>query len=974
MTDNRGVFFLNEVQQDASTGDWVPLSTVFIQTPFDSSAGPNTGYFAGGPSTTVVDKVNYTNDTTARVPTADLPFAQDDGNASSSLTAGYFAGGNPGMSQVNKCTYATDTTSRIPTADLSDPRHGLAGTGSSSSGYFVSGYSNPAGGVVTRTDKLTYASDTTAAAPGADVSVARYYMEGTGDSSNGYVAGGYAPGPDATKSVLDKIVFAADVSARVPGGNLTLARYGLAATGNGPAGYFSGGINPGGGKSTTDKCTYSSETMAEVPGAAMSSARYYVAGTSSSTAGYLGGGLQSTARTIMDKLNYSTEGTARVPGADLTGSGNRNAFATSAKANAIPFTTNPVSQYTTGLNPYPNLGYTLGGGAPYTNIIQKFDADTETVSTPTATMPTVGGFNSSEGTMTAGYSFAGQNPASPAQSYTQKIVYATESVSSTGNLTAARYGTTSVSSDTNAYVSGGYSPALVSRTDKFTYSSDTAAYVPGANLSDNLGYQGSAGTPNVGYIGGGYDKSFFSKITYSSDTAALSPSVLSLHAGSGHRSASAIDASYFYGGASANNTYCQKLVFSTESFSSVPSGTSTKATTGYPYRISNNNYGYFLGGYSPQTSQCAKLTIESETCQNIPATISSARYNSMASSPRSYGRTQPPQATPTPQFIPAVSDADMYSASGPSISSFEKFTTVTETGSLVTGANTTVNGATHTTFVGSKTEGFVSGGVNNAFSGTDRITYSTGSVGRVPGMDMIPSSNPYFYAATPVATESLGYLMGGQGPSNPGNESFVQKLDYSAETAGRVPSADMPSPRRYGNNLGSTTNGYLVAGSNSGGGVTTVMYTDTVKLNYSTESCSALPASPLPTWGTSYSNGTGVTNPSHGYFNAPQPSSKNSTSIFKFTLSTETNAIAPGATLSAVQYACQAGGDHTSGYFGGGRTPGFSDLTTMTKVTFSTDTTSNSPGNLVVARQRHSSRSTADQGMPAPTVNNPVNC
>ena len=113
-------------------------------------------------------------------------------------------------------------------------------------------------------------------------------MEGTGDSSNGYVAGGYAPGPDPTHSILDKITFSADVSSRVPGGNLTVARYGLAATGNQTAGYFSGGINPGGGKSTTDRCTYSSETMAEVPGAALSSARYYVAGTSSSTAWIFG--------------------------------------------------------------------------------------------------------------------------------------------------------------------------------------------------------------------------------------------------------------------------------------------------------------------------------------------------------------------------------------------------------------------------------------------------------------------------------------------------------------------------------------------------------------------------------------------------------------------------------------------------------------------------------------------------------------
>ena len=43
---------------------------------------------------------------------------------------------------------------------------------------------------------------------------------------------------------MDKVTYASDTTAAVPGANLSLARYGLAATGNSTHGYFGGG-SPG---------------------------------------------------------------------------------------------------------------------------------------------------------------------------------------------------------------------------------------------------------------------------------------------------------------------------------------------------------------------------------------------------------------------------------------------------------------------------------------------------------------------------------------------------------------------------------------------------------------------------------------------------------------------------------------------------------------------------------------------------------
>ena len=77
-------------------------------------------------------------------------------------------------------------------------------------------------------DKITYSSDTTAAVPGAALSVGRNYLAATGNSTTGYFGGGYSP----TRSTMDKVTYSSDTTAAVPGAKLTVARYGLSATGN----------------------------------------------------------------------------------------------------------------------------------------------------------------------------------------------------------------------------------------------------------------------------------------------------------------------------------------------------------------------------------------------------------------------------------------------------------------------------------------------------------------------------------------------------------------------------------------------------------------------------------------------------------------------------------------------------------------------------------------------------------------------
>jgi hypothetical protein len=103
------------------------------------------------------------------------------------------------------------------------------------------------------------------------------FNDGTLATPNtGYFGGGGFP--DA-RSTMDKVTYSTDTTAAVPGAALSVARNQLAATGNSIAGYFGGG-GPG-SRSTMDKVTYSTDTTAAVPGAVLSVARYGLAASSS---------------------------------------------------------------------------------------------------------------------------------------------------------------------------------------------------------------------------------------------------------------------------------------------------------------------------------------------------------------------------------------------------------------------------------------------------------------------------------------------------------------------------------------------------------------------------------------------------------------------------------------------------------------------------------------------------------------------
>jgi len=172
-----------------------------------------------------MDKVTYSTDTTVFTPGANLSASRSGLAATGNSEAGYFGGGTAPayVSRMDKVTYATDTTAFTPSANLSVSRGYLAATGNSTAGYFGGGFPGP----VSRMDKLTYSTDTTVFTPSANLSASRYLLAATGNLTAGYFGGGSvfpAPTPVA-RSTMDKVTYATDTTAATPGANLSAARW-----------------------------------------------------------------------------------------------------------------------------------------------------------------------------------------------------------------------------------------------------------------------------------------------------------------------------------------------------------------------------------------------------------------------------------------------------------------------------------------------------------------------------------------------------------------------------------------------------------------------------------------------------------------------------------------------------------------------------------------------------------------------------
>jgi hypothetical protein len=248
------------------------------------------GYFAGGGNlTTTVDRIDYSNDTSTASPKGPLSVGKYQFAATGNASFGYFGGGiysYPAFNStaVDRINYSNDTATASPKGPLSLARRDLAATGNSSFGYFGGGFPNDPS-----IERINYSNDTATASPKGSLSgigpysQSSYGLAATGNSSFGYFGGGrYLSGIQqySTTARVNRIDYSNDTATSSVKGSLSLARYRLAATGNSSFGYFGGG-----GDliifSTVDRIDYSNDTATASVKGPLSSSKWLIAAASS---------------------------------------------------------------------------------------------------------------------------------------------------------------------------------------------------------------------------------------------------------------------------------------------------------------------------------------------------------------------------------------------------------------------------------------------------------------------------------------------------------------------------------------------------------------------------------------------------------------------------------------------------------------------------------------------------------------------
>jgi len=659
MADTRGVFGLRLTGSLKSKGEWVPLPEVWHGSPtkrFTDGAAepPDTGYVGGGTPSSIVDKISFSSDTTARIPGGNLSAARYRLAACSSFTAGYFGGGQPGpKSTVDKLTYSSDTTAYTPSANINTPiaSHAAIGNGTLGFGYFAAGTPSTRSQVY----KITFSNDTNQnLESGCQLTESKYGLGAVSSPTNAYFVGGYVSNYATS---VDKIEYASNTVERIPGANLDSSRAYFGASSSSTAGYFSGGTSPN--RSNTEKLTFSTETTALLPASShlASGARQSMASTGNLSSGYFCGGSPSN-KSIVDKLSYSDETQSRIPGANLSAARYALAGTGARTYPTFPTPPTPTPSLTTSQTPgAPNTGYFMGGSGPLGafSIVDKLTFTTETTARiPGANLPATRRDVGSIGSLSAAYVAGGQPY--PYHTNVFKVTYSTDASSalpSTANLSASRYRMASVGNSSAGYFGGGTNPGpgpFFSNMDKLTFSDDTTARIPGANLVEPRKEFEGTGNSTHGYFGGGSApsgyQSTFEKLTYASDTTAALPARLPTVTWRLAASSSGTHG-YFSGGfvppsspTTATSTV-SKMTFSSDTSARVP-GADLPTSLGVISATGNASAGYFTGGHdgdpSAAVSSTQKILYSVDTTSLTPgASLSAARYAHGAGSGRDNG-------------------------------------------------------------------------------------------------------------------------------------------------------------------------------------------------------------------------------------------------------------------------------------------------------------------------------------------------
>jgi hypothetical protein len=469
------------------------------------------------------------------------------------------------------------------------------------------------------------------------------------------------------------------------------------------------------------------------------------------------------------------------------------------------------------------------------------------------------------------------------------------------------------------YYGGGITPPVLGTISRINFSNDTVtnatATIPGSY------YLAATSSAFYGYFAGGYNGvgnlSTIARLDFSSEVVSLPGQNLPV----ARRSLKSISSSsygYFAGGfTSVLLSSILRIDFSSETISDP--GKNLPAVISDSSTISNSSYGYFGGGYGPGPSNYSSITkfdFLSETTSNIGQNLPTARRLLEATSSPSYG------------YFGGGYTPPAY------ISTITRFDFLSETASNPGQNLPTARG--HTATTSSSSYGYYAGGATPVVLNTiSRLDFSNEIVSN-PGQNL-PTAR-YSLAGLSGGQsiyrgfKTYGYITGGSTWAG-GLSTNVNKHDLSTTTVSGLPPSNVmpslgPSPSGVGRNqhFGFSTNyfGYFSGGFQSGGlpGNTNRVS----RLDFSNDTWND-PGKDLPV--TRYSH-TGVSAPHNydrGYFATgvtfifPNPiGPTNISTVTRIQYSTETVSN-PGINMPFVAENLAAVKTGSYGYFTGGRTP-----------------------------------------------------
>ena len=289
---------------------------------------PTAGWFAGGGSissppwtpTSTVQRITFATDTATASVRGPLNYVVFKEAATGTLTNGYFGGGYAGgefASVFTRVTYATDTAISTNKGAISQVRWGLtATTDGTTYGWFGGGYSYPPppSREQSTVDRITFANDTATATARGPLATARIYLAATGNTTDGWYAGGQSagdiPGSQGMLSTVDRITYATDTATATAKGPLSLARYNLASVSDGTTyGWFGGGYNNG-ARTIVDRITYATDTTTASVRGPLNQSISRLGGSGDSTNGYFGAGFSPSPhglQSVVQRITYATD-------------------------------------------------------------------------------------------------------------------------------------------------------------------------------------------------------------------------------------------------------------------------------------------------------------------------------------------------------------------------------------------------------------------------------------------------------------------------------------------------------------------------------------------------------------------------------------------------------------------------------------------------------------------------------------------